>query len=239
MPRAMLVVLREPHDPMVVHERRCFARASRLPIDDLTVRLTTQPMPTAGELRAFDAVMFGGSGAFSVLDDVPWIHAGLDLLRRVLDARVPAFASCFGFQGLAHALGGEVVHDPARTEMGSTEVWLTGEGQGDGLFGFLPRHLWVQEGHHDRVKVLPAVVTRLATNDHCPEQALKVEGAPFWASQFHPELTVQGTLDRFNHYAEHYLDADGVSDQMREILSKGRETPEVSEVLARLVRGEF
>lgn len=224
---------------MVAHEARCFTRAARLRPEDLVTHSAHSPRPTVGELRAFDAIFFGGSGAFGVYDDLPWIRNGLRVITEVIDAGVPAFASCFGFQGLAQVLGGEVTHDPATTEMGSTRVALTEAGRRDPLFSFLPPQLWVQEGHHDRVTRVPPGVITLASSALCPEQAFRVEGAPFWASQFHPELSLRGTLDRFEHYASHYLEDTAALERLREHLAQGLETPEVSELLARVARGQF
>jgi GMP synthase (glutamine-hydrolysing) len=238
-PRALLVSLRDPDDPMAAHEHACFARAAELPPEHLGVHVMA-----TGPLRAvpagMDAVFFGGSGAYSVLDDVQWIRDGLDALRCVLDARVPAWASCFGFQGLAVALGGEVRHDPTTEEMGSTWITLTEAGQRDPLLGRIGPAFWAQEGHHDRVTVLPEGVERLATGALCPEQAFRVSGAPFWAAQFHPELTVARTVERFVHYRDHYFtgppeEAEALLHRLR----RGEESPGVSDLLARLVRGDL
>jgi GMP synthase (glutamine-hydrolysing) len=188
-------------------------------------------------MQEVDALLFGGSGAYSVLDDVVWIRQAQDLLVDVVELGVPAWASCFGFQGLSVALGGAVERDDARTEMGSTRIRLTEAGQRDGLLGPLPAAFWAQQGHHDRVTVVPEGVTLLATGDVCHEQAFKVDKAPFWASQFHPELTVERTLERFRHYQEHYFEGD--ADAILRTLQSGAETPEVGDVLARLVRHEF
>jgi len=194
--------------------------------------------PDPATLGRYDAIFFGGSGAFSVLDDTPWIRASVQVLLRVVDARIPAYASCFGFQGLAMALGGEVIHDDDHTEMGSTDVFLTDAGRRDPLFSALPPRFWVQEGHHDRVSRLPAGVTLMVGGDFCYEQAFRVDGAPFWASQFHPELTVRKTIDRFHHYADFYLEPDEVQSELAK-LESGLESPEVAELLSRFVRGEY
>lgn len=237
MPRALLISLRDPHDPMASHEVRCFAEQCLLEADDVHVHSMTEGMPARWRLREYDALLFGGSGAYSVLDDVIWIRRSLDLLVDVVALKVPAWASCFGFQGLSLALGGAVEHDESRTEMGSTLLRVTDAGRLDPLFQRLPSPFWAQQGHHDRVTVLPAGVTLLASGEVCVEQAFRVDGAPFWASQFHPELTVQRTLDRFRHYRDHYLDDDG--DAVLRTLEGGVDSPEVGRMLAHLVRRDF
>ncbi len=237
--RALLILLRDPDDPMAAHERRCFARAARMDADRLRVRPMADGPVRPHELAGFDTIFFGGSGAYSVLDDVDWIRWGLDALRRVIDARVPAWASCFGFQGLALALGGEVIHDEDRQEMGATWLRPTPEGRTDPLIGTLPAQgFWAQEGHHDHVTRLPAGVTPLVTGQISPQQAFRVDGVPFWASQFHPELTVRATIERFHHYRHHYT-ADDDHHRVLAALERGQDTPAVGDLLARLIRGGF
>jgi GMP synthase (glutamine-hydrolysing) len=188
------------------------------------------------DLSGVDAVLFGGSGAYSVLDDVPWIQDGLGVLVQTVDQKIPAWASCFGFQGLSLALGGVVRQDPARTELGAFELDLTPEGQADPIFSCLPQRFWAQEGHQDHVDILPPGVTLLARSPgSSPNQALKVDDAPFWASQFHPELTAQTTLDRFRHYADRYAAPDTHQDRI-EAISRGQDTPQLAEILRRVVR---
>lgn len=239
-PRALLVSLREPTDAMAHHERGCFAEAAGLPVGHIVVHPMIDGPLTQSHLHNIDAVFFGGSGAFSVLDDVPWIHAGRDALRRVVDARRPAWASCFGFQGLALALGGEVVRDDARQELGSTWLHLTDAGRADPLTGALPASFWGQEGHHDHVTRLPEGVLRLATGEVSPEQAFRVDGAPFWASQFHPELTVARTVDRFIYYRTHYFQGDpAAADALQAQLEAGEDTPGVRDLLRRLAWGTY
>jgi GMP synthase (glutamine-hydrolysing) len=231
--RVLLVSLRDPHDPMASHEGWCFSTRCDLPEGALRVHPMVEGRP---DLTGYDAVLFGGSGAYSVLDDVVWIREGLQVLLETVDRRIPAWASCFGFQGLSLALGGVVQRDAARTELGAFELDLTEAGRADPVFGLLPPRFWAQEGHQDHVDVLPSGVTLLATSDGpSPNQALKVNDAPFWASQFHPELTAATTLDRFRHYADRYAAPDTHSARI-EAISRGQDTPELRELLRRIVR---
>ena len=240
LPRALLVSLRDPHDAMAEQERQCFADRADLPLDQVTRWAVSEGLPSDAEIRKYDAVFFGGSGAYSVLDDVPWIRDGITLCLRVRDLGVPGWASCFGFQGMALVMGGEVVRDDARQELGATELALTAAGRADPLFGALPASFWAQEGHHDHVTKLPPGVTLLATGAVSPNQGFKVDGAPFWASQFHPELTPETTTVRFDYYLDHYGGTDPEKDHAtREWLRTGQDSPEIAGLLARLVRREF
>ena len=225
---------------MAAHEQRCFAMSAQIPPDHVDMHYMSKGALETHHLRGYDAVFFGGSGAYSVLDPVPWIQEGIVALQRVVDARVPAWASCFGFQGLAVAMGGAVRRDDAATEMGSTQLTLTEAGQQDPLMGTLPNPFWAQEGHHDRVVTVPEGVVELARSERCPEQAFKVVGAPFWASQFHPELDAARTKDRFVYYRTHYFTGDDAeADAQLRLIESGITTPEVNHLLALLIRGGF
>ncbi|MEQ1505947.1 MAG: type 1 glutamine amidotransferase [Myxococcota bacterium] len=234
IPRALLVSLRDPHDPMAHHERRCFADRSRLPESAVEVHSMVDGRPDRATLSRYDVVFFGGSGAYSVLDDVPWIRDGLATLCDVVALRIPSWASCFGFQGLSKALGGEVIRDDARQELGAYELALTDAGRADPVIGVLPPVFWGQEGHHDHVIGLPPGVTLLAVGQGIHNQAFRVDGTPVYASQFHPELTIETTVDRFVHYAALYSEP-GTTDAVVAKLRGGYDTPEMAEVLARLV----
>ena len=236
--RALLISLRDPDDAMAGQEQRCFADRAGLPLDRLDVHSMQSGRPDRGQLRRYDAIFFGGSGAYSVLDDLEWVRQTMGTLLDVLDERLPAYASCFGFHGLAIALGGSVVNDDARAEMGAVMLELTNEGAKDPLFSCLPGRFWAQEGHHDRVDVLPAGVTLLVSGEVCYEQAFRVNGAPFWASQFHPELTAESTAERFRHYRDHYLHPEQAASLITGI-EEGRDAIEMAEVLPRLLRGDF
>ncbi len=239
MPRTLLFVLRDRDDPMIAHERNAFASAAELPIEQVEVHILADGMPDRSVLKGMDAVFFGGSGAYSVFDDVPWIRMGFDMLQEVCERGVPAWASCFGFQGLAHVLGGEVIRDDSRMERGSTLLSLTEAGAKDPLVGALPPVFWVQQGHHDVVTRLPDSVELLITGDRVKAQAFRVKGAPFWASQFHPELTRAQTLERFTFYKDHYFSGPGDFEAVLSDLAQGQDSPEVASLLGRVVRGEY
>lgn len=239
MPQTLLFVLRDLDDPMIAHERQAFAQAAGLELEQVGVHPIFTGMPDAGRLKAVDAVFFGGSGAYSVFDDEPWMQTGFDVIQEVCERQIPSWASCFGFQALAHSLGGEVIRDEDRKELGSTLLHLTEAGERDPLFCTLPASFWAQQGHHDVVVRLPEEVELMATGDLVHAQAFRVRGAPFWASQFHPELTLDQTLERFTFYRDHYFDNPDEFETARANLARGKETPEVGSLLSRFVRGDY
>ncbi len=234
MPRDLLISLRDPHDPMAAQELRCFRDTTGLAALEI-VHASASPLDDRllDEARVF---FFGGSGAYSVLDPHPWVRQMLDFLVRVVDRKVPAWASCFGFQGLSLALGGEVNRDDARQELGAYPIDLTPAAATDPLFGSLPTTFHAQLGHHDHVDRLPAGVTLLATGRAIHNQAFKVDGAPFWATQFHPELNKATTSERWNYYRAHYAGSEAEGAEIDRVMAQAPDTLEVQAVLRTFAR---
>lgn len=237
--RPVLVSLRDPDDPMAAQELRCFQESAGLP-ELVKVHAAEGAL---GDALLADAEMlfFGGSGKYSVLDAHGWVQDMLGFLVRVVDAKVPAWASCFGFQGLALALGGEVNRDDARQELGAFPVSLTEAGVADPLFQGLPPRFPVQLGHHDHVDRLPPGVTLLCTGDAVRNQAFKVDGAPFWAAQFHPELRKATTTERWNYYRALYSGNPEEAARIDRLLAESPDTEQAQVILRRfvdVVRGE-
>ncbi|MFZ5477126.1 MAG: type 1 glutamine amidotransferase [Myxococcota bacterium] len=228
MKRDVLVSLRDPDDPMARQELRCFRDTTGLDLEIVHASAGGLDDRLLEEARV---LFFGGSGAYSVLDTHAWVRRMLDFLVATVDRKVPAWASCFGFQGLALALGGEVNRDDDRQELGAFEIALTDAGAGDPLFRTLPRTFYAQLGHHDHVDRLPAGVTLLATGGKIRNQAFKVDGAPFWATQFHPELRKATTMERWNYYRAHYADKPEKAAEIDHIMETSPDTLEVQGVL--------
>jgi len=195
---------------MLDHERDCFVAATLRSRRELHFRNAINGLPKPAEIVTFDALIIGGSGDFSVAErDQPFFGPMTELLKWVVDRGFPTFGCCFGYQLLVDTMGGRIVRDPGNAELGSVEVELTDDGVADPLFGQLPRRFVAQMGHFDRATVLPKGVPNLASSESCPNQALRVPGAPIWATQFHPELDQQGNRDRCVAYIGDFEDIEG------------------------------
>jgi GMP synthase (glutamine-hydrolysing) len=91
-------------------------------------------------------------------------------------------------------------------EVGAFELTISENGRADELFGYLPDTFMAQLGHKDRAARLPRGVFNLASSERAPYQALRIPGKPIWATQFHPELTVEDNLLRFSRYKHVYAE---------------------------------
>jgi len=228
--RFLLLQARNPGDPVREEEVRQFAARLELPGSAIHPWDLLAGPPEPARLEGYDALLVGGSGEYDVSkQNLPHLEATLAFLRRVVEEGFPTFASCFGFQLLVAALGGEVIRDEENAEVGAARVCLTEAGKKDELFGALPGCFWVQAGHKDRASRMPEGALNLAYSEKAPYQALRVPGAPIWATQFHPELTEEDTFLRFKRYAAVY--APDLTDE--EIRARLKPSPEANTLLRR------
>jgi GMP synthase (glutamine-hydrolysing) len=153
--RFLLFQVRNPDDPMREHEVESFSRSLRCKRDHIDVFDLIGGVPSARQLDAVDVVLLGGSGDYSVAKGGPWLPEALEAMRQLHETSKPTFASCWGFQAMARAMGGEVVTDRDRAEVGTRWMEVTPEGKRDPVFGPLGDRFQVQIGHEDIVTKLP------------------------------------------------------------------------------------
>lgn len=109
--RLLLLQVRNPDDPIREHEVSCFSRALGTGNGQLQIFDLLAGAPSPAQLDAVDVVLIGGSGDYSVVRGGAWLPAALEAMVGLYESGKPTFASCWGFQALARALGGEVVTD--------------------------------------------------------------------------------------------------------------------------------
>lgn len=157
------------------------------------------------DLDAWSGIFLGG-GPFNSSDPLeakPAVQRRVeDDLRRLLDEVVrrdfPFLGACYGV-GTLGTHQGAVVDRTYAEPIGSVEVRLTEHGRADPLFGSLPDTFAAFVGHKEAVTRLPAHVAALAGSTMCPVQAFRV-GRNVYATQFHPELDVDGLCMRIEVY---------------------------------------
>ena len=229
--RYLLIQVRNPSDPIKLQEIDCFANAINCPptaiqtLDLLTERVTTQV------LHEVDAVLIGGSGDYSAAGENEWLNKSLQDLQLLAELHKPTFASCWGFQALARALGGRCINDPAHAELGTIELELTTSGKEDFLFRELGSPFLAQAGHEDHVVELPSNAVLLASSNAVRHQAFKVAEAPIYCTQFHPELDLAALLARLRAYPQYVEKIAGTT--LSEFTKKCQETRETHSLLKR------
>ncbi len=134
------------------------------------------PAADIAALQPAGLVLSGGPS--SVYED------GAPAVRpELLELGIPVLGICYGMQGMAQALGGEVAHTGGG-EFGRTPIRVTSR---QGLFGVLPaEQCWMS--HRDAVVRAPAGFTVTAETDGAPVAAMEDPDRRMYGVQFHPEV---------------------------------------------------
>jgi len=228
---------------MLAQEVGCFARMLDCQLSDIDVFDLLGSAAPGDQLHAADMILLGGSGHYSAASEPgspqpqPWLERALDTMRELHRIAKPTFASCWGFQAMARALGGQCVNDLPHAEVGTIELHLTEAGRNDPLFGGLPPVFAAQAGHEDHVVELPPDAVLLASSDRVAEQAFHFKGKPIYCTQFHPELDRAALLERVIAYPEYVVRIARVP--FEEFIESVRETPESNSLLRRFVEMIF
>lgn len=235
--RYTLLQVRNADDPMREHEVESFARGlgttnSMIRVFDLLSGPIGDP-----QFEGTDVFLLGGSGHYSAAGEGEWLEIALSSLRKVHDTCKPTFASCWGFQAMARAMGGTVIKDLENAEVGTHRLFMNDAGKADPVFGPLGDVFGGQMGHEDRVLGLPPGTTLLASSARVENQAYRFDDAPIYCTQFHPELNCDDLLLRVTTYPEYIERIAGVPpEQFPELIW---ETPETEALLKRFVETMF
>ena len=102
----------------------------------------------------------------------------------IFEAGVPVLGICYGFQTMAHALGGTVGRTGTR-EYGHTEATVAGDSC---LFGGTPDDQIVWMSHGDAVQGAPEGFTVTASTAETPVAAFECSERRLYGLQWHPEV---------------------------------------------------
>jgi GMP synthase (glutamine-hydrolysing) len=125
------------------------------------------------------AIILSGGPSSVYEDGAPIVPAEL------FQAGIPVLGICYGFQGMANALGGTVAETGQR-EYGNTPVSAT-EGASCLLEG-IPSGQVTWMSHGDAVSQAPEGFTVLATSEGAPVAAMANEEQKLYGIQWHPEV---------------------------------------------------
>ncbi|EWT07348.1 GMP synthase [Intrasporangium chromatireducens Q5-1] len=137
-------------------------------------------MPVSEMLAKEPAAIILSGGPSSVYEaGAPRLDAAL------LEAGVPVFGMCYGFQSMAQALGGTVEKTGAR-EYGKTGATIAGTGST--LFEGQPSSQIVWMSHGDSVTVAPPGARVTASTAGTPVAAIEDDDRRLYGVQWHPEV---------------------------------------------------
>jgi GMP synthase (glutamine-hydrolysing) len=171
------------------------------------IRLEAAPLPPL-DLDRYAGVVLGG-GPFDSSDPEEAKSATQRRveaeLRKLLDELV---ARDFPFLGACYGVGTLGVHQGATVDraygepIGAVPVTLTEAGRIDPLLAGLPTTFDAFVGHKEACRDVPPGAVLLASSPTCKVQMFRVR-THLYATQFHPELDVEGIIARIRIY-QHY-----------------------------------
>jgi GMP synthase (glutamine-hydrolysing) len=171
------------------------------------IRLTHRSLGPI-DLTEWSGIILGG-GPYNVSDSPDSKSATqirveselLALITRIADEDFPFLGCCYGVGTLGVVVGATV--DRTYSEpVGAVTITLTPAGRDDPLFADLPDVFDAYGGHKEAATSLPAHAVNLASSPDCPVQAFRV-GSNTYATQFHPELDVDGICTRIDVYKDY------------------------------------
>ncbi|WZH36788.1 MAG: glutamine amidotransferase [Microbacterium enclense] len=204
--RPFVLLATRAEDRPADEEYALFLRYSGLAPERLTrVRLERDAMPDL-DLDAISGILVGGSpfNASDPLEKKSPVQRRVEsematLLDEVVARDLPFLGACYGVGTLGTHLDAEI--DGTYSEpISVVEVSLTSEGRADPLAADLPDTFSAFVGHKEAITTLPPAATLLASSPTCPVQMFRV-GRNVYATQFHPELDVDGIVTRIHAYA--------------------------------------
>ncbi len=187
------------------NEYASFLRFTGLGRGDLpVVNLSRDELPPV-DLDAWSGILMGG-GAWNATDaQETKSDAQVDAEKRLAGLLDDVVARDFPFLGACYGIGTVGLHqggvvDRSRPEpVGPLSVRLTPEGEADPVFAGMPTDFAAYGGHKEAMVRLPSHAVLLATSAACPVQAFRV-GCNVYATQFHPELDLEGIHTRIEVY---------------------------------------
>jgi GMP synthase (glutamine-hydrolysing) len=151
-------------------------------------------LPQGAALADYAGFIWTGSDLTIYRADDTRVTRQIDLARRIFEAGVPSYGSCWGIQMAAVAAGGAVAKNPKGREWClARDIRLTDAGRQAPLMAGKPERFDGFIMHLDEVTRLPPGATLLATGGHTRVQALEVRHGrgTFWATQYHPEFNLK------------------------------------------------
>ena len=203
--RPFLLLSSRGEDVAAEGEYAAFLRFTGLPRERLRrIRMEAAPLP---ELHLDEyAGVFVGGGPFNS-SDPPETKSAIQhrverdlaaLLDEIVARDFPFFGACYGVGTLGVHQGG-VIDRTYSEPVSAVRIRLTDAGRVDPLLAGMAPEFDAFVGHKEACSVLPPGAVLLASSDACPVQMFRVK-ENLYATQFHPELDVDGIVTRVHVY---------------------------------------
>ncbi len=225
--KPFLLIATRPEDDAARGEYDAMLRYCGLrPADVVYAQLDRSPLPEV-DLDGLSGIIVGGS-PYSTSDpdekkpaDQLRAEAELSgLLDRVVAQDFPFFGACYGVGTLGVHQGGLIDHTYPEP-VGAITVSLTDAGRADPLIraAGVPDSFDAFVGHKEAVHHLPGNAVLLATGAVAPIQMFRIK-EHLYATQFHPELDVEGIIQRIHIYQHNgYFDPAEIEALIQQVSS--------------------
>jgi GMP synthase (glutamine-hydrolysing) len=185
-----------------------FLRSTGLPPERLRrIRMEAGPLP-ALDLDDYAGIFVGG-GPFNS-SDPPEAKSAVQqrverelasLLDEIVARDFPFFGACYGVGTLGVHQGG-VIDRTYSEPISAVRIRLTDAGRADPVLAGMAAEFDAFVGHKEACRVLPPDAVLLASSAACPVQMFRVKDN-LYATQFHPELDVDGIVTRVHVYRDY------------------------------------
>jgi GMP synthase (glutamine-hydrolysing) len=203
--RPFLLLSSRAEDLAADGEYEAFLRFTGLAPGELErVRMESGPLPSI-DLDEWSGIFVGG-GPFNS-SDPPELKSDVQrrveaemgaLLDDVVARDFPFLGACYGVGTLGVHQGG-VVDRTYAEPISAVQVRLSDDGRSDPVLAGMPEEFTAFVGHKEACRVLPPSAVLLASSPACPVQMFRVKNNVY-ATQFHPELDVDGLITRVHVY---------------------------------------
>ena len=224
--RPFLLLASRAEDPAADGEHDAMCRHAGLRPHELhRVRMEAGPLPTI-DLDDYSGVIVGGSPFDSTRPEARKSSTQrrverelAPLLDEMVERDFPFLGACYGVGTLGLHQG--AVHDHTFAEpISPVTIRLTTEGRADPLLVDVPDEFEAYVGHKEAVRELPPHAVLLASSDTCPVQMFRVK-ENLYATQFHPELDLDGILTRIGVYRGYGYFPPEAASEVEEVVRRG------------------
>lgn len=208
--KPFLLLQARPEDDVVESELGAIVRlGGLLRRDIIQSRIEQSSLQNIYPLDQYSGIFLGGSP--SNVSDTPYKKSDVQkryekelkaLMDEVVEKDIPYLGLCYGIGILAQQQGVVVSKKRYSEEVGASLISLTKEGKEDALTQDMPEQFEAYVGHKEACQNLPEGAVWLASSEACPYQMFRVKNNVY-ATQFHPELDLQGIVTRLNAYQHH------------------------------------
>jgi GMP synthase (glutamine-hydrolysing) len=204
--KPFLILQLRPVDEASDHEFQSILKYSGLTENEVVrIRMEQNGLPEI-KLEEYSGVIVGG-GPLMVSDPFekkspaeqkfePQLNK---LQKEIIEKDFPYLGACTGLCTLANAMGTEVKTGRYAEDVEALEIILSPAAKTDDILKDFPDTFMAFSGHKESCQSIPEGATLLASSKTCPVNMIRVKNN-IYATQFHPELDIEGITIRVNIY---------------------------------------